>query len=181
MNIFVGIIFLVMSFLCGLVDAAVSQKIQETHKEVSDKLIALRKEHPQTQQHVYAVLDQVGKLHRQAQEVCTANSALEQELKTKDEAYKAVTDELTSLKNKFLQARNELKQMGEKFAAHQAEVQKEEQQKKEKEQQKKEVEQQEIKEEKDAIVALTSAESELKNKLLSRIQKKNELFYQKNS
>lgn len=191
MNILVAVLFLLMSFLCGVIDAEVSQKMQDIrevsqamqdiHKEIGDKLIALRnKEHPQAQQPVYTVLDQVGMLHRKAQEVCTANLALEQEIENKDKACKAALEELAVLKSKFAQARNEVKQMGDKLAAYQAEQQKAEQQKKEADKQIKD-ELKEEKEEKKEIVSLTQAELEFKNKLLSKLHKKNELLYQKNS
>ena len=177
MNILIWCLYGALSFGLSFLHADASKEMLDLKDEINKKLIDLRTNDPKIGSQVYSILDNVGKLHAQAQELCKKHLVLEQKVESKDIAFKAVSDEFAVLKSKFMQARNEVKQMAEKLAKNQAEQEKKKVEKKVEEESMVEKVEEEPKEQ---ATTLTQNELDFKNKLLSKMNKKNELNNQQN-
>lgn len=88
-------------FGINLLAAKSTVKMQEHYKKIADGLIGIRKEFPPTQPKIYAILDQLDKLHTLAKKAVHKKQLLKQE---KNELF----IEKTALKKEVATAQNEL-------------------------------------------------------------------------
>ena len=116
----IRLLFIFNVMFLGVLIAGPSEIMQSLHKEISDKLIALRNEYPKAQSQVYAVLDSLGKFNSEGQATCKALVAAEQKILHQEQENKARIDELNSLKTKAAQASSQVEALNKKLATYQA-------------------------------------------------------------
>ncbi|MBD3231997.1 hypothetical protein GF322_05070 [Candidatus Dependentiae bacterium] len=101
---------LILQFLISIsyLFASKDNDIQTLHKSISDELLNLRKQYPQTQPIVYSLLDQVCKMYRVSKNALEKKSNLKQIVKNKTIENKLLKSENLNLKNELNSLKNEL-------------------------------------------------------------------------
>ncbi|MBT4594344.1 hypothetical protein HOD08_00505 [bacterium] len=98
-----------MLFFCGVTCFSVTQRqVKQLHKEISNGLISIRNDHPDSQEAVYNVLDQVGRMYAYATQSSVDGENMEFELERIRNENESLRRSCTQIKNKLIFITNEL-------------------------------------------------------------------------
>lgn len=107
-TVYATLLFLPIFFMVGTLTANDIEQLQDIYKKIADGLISMRKESPQSQTKIYAMLDQLDKLYSIAKNGGTKIHLLEKKYQEKVAENTAVKNELTQIKTDMHNVRKSL-------------------------------------------------------------------------
>ena len=94
--------------MMGTVTATDIEQLQDLYKKIADGLISMRKDSPQSQTKIYAMLDQLDKLYSIAKNGGLKNQSLEKKYQEKIAENTTIKNELTQIKTDMHSVRKSL-------------------------------------------------------------------------
>jgi chromosome segregation ATPase len=101
-------LFLPIFFAIGVTHANDVEMLQELYKKIASGLISIRKEYPQSQTKIYAMLDQLDKLYSLAKNDEQKSLSLEKRFQDKVAENATIKNELSQIKSDMHNARKSL-------------------------------------------------------------------------
>ncbi|MFA5306354.1 MAG: hypothetical protein WC365_02800 [Candidatus Babeliales bacterium] len=107
-TVYATLLFLPIFFMVGTATATDAEQLQDLYKKIADGLISMRKESPQSQTKIYAMLDQLDRLYSIAKNCGGKIQSLEKKYQEKLAENTTIKNELTQIKTDMHSVRKSL-------------------------------------------------------------------------